>query len=271
MKNEHLVSIIMASYNSEKLIIETINSVLAQTYNNWELLITDDCSDDSTWDIIENFSITDKRILVDRNKINEGAAVSRNNSILKSKGRFIAFLDSDDIWYPKKLEIQLDYMISNNNVFSFSAFDVRNHKKKYLYTKNIPERLVSFNYLLSHNVIGCLTVVYDTSYLGKMLMPDLLRRQDYGLWLKILKKIKFSKGINKPLACYTKSEDSLSSNKFKLLKYNFFIYYKVLNFSFVYSVFLFTKFISLYIYYNFLCNTYRKVYRDNNLNQFFIE
>ena len=261
MKNEHLVSIVMPSYNSEKSIIESVNSVFAQTYNNWELLITDDYSNDSTWDILKKLSQKDKRIIPKRNKINEGAAISRNKSILRSNGRFIAFLDSDDVWYPEKLKIQIDYMISNNNVFSFSAFDVRNHKKKYLYTKNIPERPVSFNYLLSYNVIGCLTVVYDASYLGKMLMPDLLRRQDYGLWLKILKKIKFSKGINKPLACYTKSEDSLSSNKFKLFKYNFLIYYKVLNYSSLSSVLLFISFFYYYIYYNFFCDTYRKVLR----------
>lgn len=259
MKNEHLVSIVMPSYNSEKSIIESVNSVFAQTYNNWELLITDDYSDDSTWDIIKKLSQKDKRIIPKRNKINEGAAISRNKSILRSKGRFIAFLDSDDVWYPEKLQIQIDYMISNNNVFSFSAFDVRNNKKKYLYSKRIPHIPISYEKLLTYNPIGCLTVVYDSSYLGKMLMPDLLRRQDFALWLKILKRIKFSNGINTTLACYTKGENSISSNKLKLFKYNFLIYYKVLNYSLLNSVLLFVKFISFYIYHNIIFNTYRTV------------
>lgn len=220
-----LVSIITPSYNSSKYIEETIRSVQSQTFKEWEMIIVDDCSTDNTIDIVEQFILSDNRIKLFENNTNLGAAETRNLAIKKSKGRYIAFLDSDDVWLPNKLEKQLLFIEENNLSFTYSAYykiDEEGNKKGVFY----PPKEITFENLLKTCSIGCLTAIYDTNKLGKVYMPNIRKRQDYALWLIIFRKIQKTKGIvDQPLAYYRVRRGSISSNKFKAAIYH----YKVLR------------------------------------------
>lgn len=218
--NNNLVSIITACYNSEKHISDTIISVLNQTYQNWELLLVDDCSTDSTMSIINNFEKLDARIKGFKLSKNSGAAVTRNKAIKEANGRFIAFLDSDDIWLPHKLEHQIEFMLVNTYNFTHTAYEFID-KFGNISAKTIrPAAVLSYNDMLYSNKIGCLTAIYDQSQLGKIYMPLLRKRQDYGLWLKILKAGEKAYGLPEVLSQYRKTEGSISSNKINLIRWN---------------------------------------------------
>jgi glycosyltransferase involved in cell wall biosynthesis len=229
------VSIITPTYNSEKFIEETIHAIQKQTFKNWELLITDDCSNDDTVEKIEKILVKDERIKLFHLKQNSGSGIARNNSIDKAVGRFIAFCDSDDFWYENKLAEQIEYIRANDLAFTYSSYDVCNVEGEKIHTVIVPPYITYFSTLIN-NYIGCLTVVYDTHKIGKVFMPEIKKRQDWATWLYILKKIKKTKGIMKPLAVYRKRDDSLSSAKFKLIKYNFNIYNKIMNYNFLSSL-----------------------------------
>ncbi|MCI0716068.1 MAG: glycosyltransferase family 2 protein [Chlorobi bacterium] len=225
-----LVSIITATYNSEKFIEQTINSVINQTYQNWELLITDDCSKDNTLKLLDKYSKSDSRIKVFQLSKNSGAAVARNNSIKHSNGSYIAFLDSDDLWIPDKLEKQIKFMTKEDLAFSYSYYQLINENGESL--KKIIKAPDSVNYttLLRTNYIGCLTAVYNCRKMGKMYMPNIRKRQDYALWLGILKSTPHAKCLKEPLAFYRIRKHSISSNKLELLKFNWKIYREVEGF-----------------------------------------
>ena len=184
--NEQLVSIIIACYNSEKYLSETINSVLNQTYKNWELLLVDDCSTDNTISVIEPFQKKDTRIKLFRQRQNSGAAVTRNKAIKEAKGRFIAFLDSDDLWLPQKLEKQIGFMLKNGYSLTHTAYEIIENNGKATNKTIRSKPVLTYNNMLFSNKIGCLTAIYDRGKLGKVYMPQIRKRQDYGLWLKIL-------------------------------------------------------------------------------------
>lgn len=225
MKNNTLVSIITPSYNSEEFISETIEAILEQSYSNWELLITDDCSQDDTIEIIKDYQKKDDRIKLFRLEKNGGAGVARNNSIKEATGRFIAFCDSDDVWLKDKLEKQVAFMLKNNLPLTYSAYqkmDEKGNKGAIIY----PPRKTTFNDLLKTCTIGCLTAIYDTDKIGKRYMPTIRKRQDYGLWLTIFKDIKYTLGLHdEALAHYRVRSNSISSNKFKAA----YFHYKVLR------------------------------------------
>lgn len=181
-----LVSIIMPSYNTALYIKDTIQSVLNQTYTNWELIIVDDCSSDNTDEVLS--SITDPRIRIYKNEKNSGAAVSRNRALREAKGQWIAFLDSDDIWMPEKLEKQIVFMENNGYHFSYTNYeeiDVDGNKTGVSVTgpKKITE-VGMFNYCWP----GCLTVMYDASLVGLIQIEDIKKNNDYAMWLKVCKK-----------------------------------------------------------------------------------
>ena len=207
-----MVSIIIPCYNSEKTIRKTINSIINQSYNEWEALITDDCSNDNTWNIISKYAKLDKRIKIFRLKKNSGAGIARNNSIKSATGRYIAFCDSDDIWNPNKLELQLSFLKKNDLSFTCSGYEIID-ENDIVKGKFIPPKTISYDSLLKTCDIGCLTVIYDTKKIGKFLMSHIRTRQDYELWLRMFKKIKSSKTITQPLAKYRISKDSVSRNK----------------------------------------------------------
>lgn len=219
--NYKLVSIITPSYKSEKFISQTIESVLGQTYQNWELIIVDDVSPDDSNKIIEEYCEKDSRIRLIKLEKNSGPAVARNRAIEEAKGRYIAFLDADDLWKPNKLEKQIRFMEEKNCALSYSAYETMSEEgvlqNKYI---NPPLR-IAYKDLLKSNYLGCLTAIYDTQKVGKVFMPLISKRQDYGLWLKILRKTDFAYGMDESLAIYRLMSNSVSSNKFKLLKFNY--------------------------------------------------
>jgi teichuronic acid biosynthesis glycosyltransferase TuaG len=216
--NSELVSIITPSYKSAKLIAQTIESVISQTYKNWEMLIVDDVSPDNSNEIIEEYCKKYNRIKLIKLEKNGGPAVARNKAIEEAKGRYIAFLDADDLWYANKLEKQIEFMNKKNLALTYSSYDLMDEEGNDLGSFNTKSK-VTYSDLLKTNSIGCLTAIYDTKIIGKVLMPDIIKRQDYGLWLKILKKTDYAKGILEPLAKYRIMKNSVSSNKFVAAKY----------------------------------------------------
>ena len=250
---KELISIITPVFNSEKYISEFIKSIQFQTYKNWELLITDDCSTDRTCELISNYAKRDKRIKLFKHKGNYGAGVARNNSIKHSKGNFIAFCDSDDQWVPTKLEIQIAFLKQNNLSFTYSAYDLINENGRYLKTI-LPPKNLNYKMILRNNYVGCSTAVYDVKKLGKLFMPDIRKRQDWVLWIKILEVVGETIGVSESLVLYRVSRDSISSNKISLLKYNFNVYKNELNFGFFKSFYMMLIF--MYYYFKKKINNY---------------
>ncbi|WP_180065131.1 glycosyltransferase family 2 protein [Acinetobacter sp. YH16037] len=218
-----LVSIITPSYNCGNYIEKTILSVINQNYKNWELIIVDDCSSDYSVQVITRYLSQDERIKLICLEKNSGAAVARNRGIEEASGRFIAFLDSDDSWHPEKLSKQVDFMLKNDYAFTYTAYHKVNEYGEYLSKVNIPLK-TKYNELLKTCVIGCLTAMYDSHKLGKVYFPLIRKRQDFALWLKILKLTPYAYGLNEDLANYTVRSDSISANKLKAAQYNWYLY-----------------------------------------------
>lgn len=242
------VSIITPSFNCAKYIGSTIRSIQAQTYRNWELLITDDCSTDNSQDIILQYSKIDPRIKLFTLEKNLGAGAARNNSIKESKGRYIAFCDSDDCWYPEKLEKQLRFMSEKNCSMVYSSYMTCNEEGE---TTGIVvcRNKETLSSLKKDDKIGCLTVIYDTTKVGKVFMPIIRKRQDWAMKLKVLQICRLAYGIKEPLAYYRLRENSISRNKFSLIKYNIAVYHEVFGWNKLrsFSFFMFT-FIPSYLF-----------------------
>lgn len=181
-----LVSIITPSYNTARFITETINCVLAQTYANWEMIIVDDCSTDDTDAVVAGF--TDPRIRYLKNEKNSGAAVSRNRALREAKGKWIAFLDSDDLWEPTKLEKQIGFMERNGYHFSYTNYREVDDDGVSLGTVWTGPKKISKLLMYSFNYMGCLTVMYDREYVGLIQIADLKKRNDYAMWVKVAQK-----------------------------------------------------------------------------------
>ena len=212
-------------YNAAATIRETIESVLAQTYKNWEMIIVDDCSTDSSAIIVEEYCKKDERIIYYLSKENVGACAARNIALELATGRYIAFLDSDDLWTVDKLEKQYEYMQKNSVVFSYTACDVIDEFGKLTgQVRHVPEE-VEYNTLLKGNSIPCLTVMVDRDGVEYKGMPN-VHHEDYAAWLSILKSGVKAYGINEVLAHYRVCNSSLSGNKFKAMKWTWDIYRK---------------------------------------------
>lgn len=213
------VSIIMPTHNCESFVSESIQSILFQDFKSWELIIVDDDSKDFTKEKIYDFAQKDSRIRTLYNEVNQGPAVTRNKGIKAASGRYIAFLDSDDIWYPKKLSVQLEEMERTDTGLVYSDYDVfRENPNKPIRTIHCPQT-VRYKDFLRGCPIGCLTAMYDTAKVGKVYMPDLRQRQDWGLWMRILRECDKGAGIKTPLAALRVHSDSLTADKFKATKY----------------------------------------------------
>ena len=231
-----LVSIITPSYNSEKYIKETINSVQNQTYQNWEMIITDDGSVDNSVSVIEEMKKNDSRIKLHK-MANSGPAFARNNSIKNAKGQYLAFLDSDDLWFPEFLSTSISF-VKDSDGFVFSSYKRCNEiTLEEEYTDFIVPAKVTYHDILKTNSISCLTAFIDIKKLGKNLMPEVMYRQDMGLWLSYLKKIKHAKGIKETLAIYRIRKESHSRNKKKLLKPQWYFYRNVEKLSLMASIY----------------------------------
>lgn len=219
-----LVSIITPTFNSEKFIAQTIKSIQNQTYINWEIIIVDDCSWDKTVSIIADFARLDSRIQLFQLEKNSGTGIARNYGLTKAKGSYIAFLDSDDLWKPVKLEKQINFLLKNKLPFTFSFYECIDEAGKSL-NKRIESPInLSYRQLFFCNYVGNLTGIYDVNYFGKITISSIRKRQDWMLWLTILKKIKTAQAIPESLAYYRIRENSISASKFDLLKHNFAVY-----------------------------------------------
>ena len=213
---EDLVSIVVPVYNCEKFIRQTINTVKKQTYNNWELLLVNDCSTDRSKEIIIKELKDDDRIKLLELEKNSGAAIARNKGIENARGKYIAFLDSDDIWLPEKLKEQIKFINKPDIAIVFSNYEKINEAGKRAAREIIAPPLVDYYQLLKGNCIGCLTVLYDTDKVGKMYFKN-VRHEDCVLWLSILKKGYKAQNTNTVTALYRVGSHSISSNKVKLL------------------------------------------------------
>lgn len=230
MKDYGLVSIITPSYNSSEFIADTIEGIRRQTYPHWELLITDDCSTDNSLEIIQEYARKDARIKWQQLEVNSGAGVCRNKSIEAAKGRYIAFCDSDDVWMPQKLEMQLRFMEQKDCALVYSSYMTMDEQKKVTGVVVCMNR-IDYASMKRDDGIGCLTAMYDTAKVGKMYMSSIRKRQDWGLWLEILAKCKVAYGVKEPLAYYRIRTGSISNKKLSLVKHNINVYRTILKFS----------------------------------------
>lgn len=238
-----LVSIITPTYNAEKFIRATIESVQNQTYQNWEMILVDDASTDETVKIISDFVEKDSRIKLFKLEKNSGNGFARNIALEKAVGKYIAYLDADDLWFPNKLEKQIQFLKENNLHFTFSFYDCIDEEGNSLNRRVEAPVNLTYDELFFCNYVGNLTAIYDVDCFGKIVIEATLKRQDWRLWLTILKQIQVTKPVPEPLAFYRIRKDSISSSKFKLIKHNFGVYREFHGFNFVFSVLLMVRFL----------------------------
>lgn len=210
-----MISVVMPAYNAEKTIREAIDSILTQSYRDLELIVVNDCSQDGTKGIIEEYAEADERVRLINNEVNSGVSVSRNKAVAAAKGEYIAFLDSDDMWKQGKLEKQLRVMEDNNAVLSYtsSAF-IDQDGNPYNYIMEAEEK-TTLDTLLRKNLISCSSAMVRASVMKKIKMPGDRMHEDYYVWLKILKKYKYAYGVKEPLLVYRLSANSKSSSRIK--------------------------------------------------------
>lgn len=213
-----LVSIIIPVYNAERFLERTLNSVLAQTYKEFEVILVDDRSTDKSAQIIAKYAALHPEIKYHLQEKNMGAAVARNTALEMAKGRFVAFLDSDDEWYPEKLESQLKLLKEKNMFFAYTAIEMIDESDNITKGKREVKEEVDYKFLLRNTMIATSSVLIDRNRFGDFRMP--LRRggQDYATWLQLLRTGEKACGINKVLVKYRQTNNSLSSNKFKSIK-----------------------------------------------------
>lgn len=211
----------MPAYNSEKYIKDSIESVISQTYPFWELLIIDDCSTDNTIEVIHRFK--DKRIKLLTNKNNSGAAISRNFGLREAKGEWIAFLDSDDIWLPTKLDEQLNFMILNNYSFTFTDYRICLDGEWEDVIHTGPNK-ATFKRIKKYCYFSTITVIYNAKNVGLIQIGDIKKNNDYAMWLKALKTVDAYR-FPKCLSFYIKHGNSISSgSKLKLIKWHYILF-----------------------------------------------
>lgn len=237
------ISIITPSYNSVSFIRETIESVLNQTYKNWEMIIVDDCSTDNSVEIISEYAKKDKRIKLFVNSSNSGAAVSRNKALENTTGRFIAFLDSDDVWKPKKIQEQVDFMITNELPISFTSYSLIDEKGEAIEKVVNTVKEIDYKGYLKNTIIGMSTSMIDTNFVKPFKFKNIRTRQDTYLWISLLKRGHKAYGMNKILVNYRVRKDSISANKVKAAKRVWYLYYDLEKLGLLKSVYYFSFYV----------------------------
>lgn len=219
-KNTDLVSIIVPVYNAEKFLEDTINGILNQTYQNWELIFVDDCSKDNSAKLIKSFIKKDKRIKYIKMDKNGGPALARNKGIDEAKGKFLCFQDADDLWDKDKLEKQVSFMKEKNCAFSFTSYEFADSNALPTGKKVVAKEKVTYRYALKNNIISTITVMFNLELIDKELikMPDLIYVEDTATWWKILRNGYVAYGMPNVFSYYRRSENSQSSNKVRTLK-----------------------------------------------------
>lgn len=234
-----LVSVIMPTYNCGKYILQSLDSVIAQTITDWEVQIVDDCSTDNTSEILcpylEKYPNIHYYIL----KKNSGPAVARTEGIRRATGKYIAFLDSDDLWEPTKLEKQIAFMEKNEIYFSCTGYRQIDVNGEDLHIAMVPPKKIDYKKCIRlSNPIGNLTVIYNQEVLGKFEVPQIKKRNDFALWLQILKKIKYCYGMDEILGKYRLGRaDSVSHNKLAQAKFHWQLYHQIEKHSVIRSCF----------------------------------
>lgn len=232
-----LVSIIMPAYNSGRFIEQSIRSVLSQTYTDWELLIVDDCSTDNTTSIVLSFK--DKRIHYQRNTNNMGAALTRNEALKIAKGKYIAFLDSDDIWDAEKLERQIAYMQQTGYAFTFTNYRIINEDGSSQGKELQMPSSMTYHQYLRNTAIGCLTVIIDKEQTGDFRMPNIKSSHDFALWLQIMKRGFNAYSMPQCLASYRIVTTSNTAKKWKAAQDVWRVYREIENINLIYATFCF--------------------------------
>lgn len=238
-----LVSIITPCYNSSKFIEECIESVLSQSYLEWEMIIVDDCSLDNSRELITQFAKEDSRINPIFLDVNIGAAEARNIAINKSKGKYIAFLDSDDLWKNNKLEKQLSFMNEKNIAFSFTSYQSISEDGMDKYSIIKAKNQIDYHSYLKNTIIGCLTVIIDKEKTGEFQMPNIRSSHDMALWLLIMKRGFSAYGLKENLAYYRIVSTSNTSKKWKAAMEVWDVYRKVEKLNVVYSFICFVGYV----------------------------
>lgn len=232
---DELVSIIMPSYNTGKYIKETINSVINQTYTNWELLIVDDCSTDNTDEVISGFK--DERIKYSKNEKNSGAAISRNKALREARGKWIAFLDSDDLWEKEKLEKQIKFMKDNSYDFTYTDYRIKLNGKWLPYINTGPN-IITKRKLYNYCYFSTITVMYNVEKIGLIQIADIKKNNDYAMWFQVIEKA-ICYRLPECLSYYIKHDDSISGgSKIKLIKHHYIMFRKALKKGKIISFFL---------------------------------
>ncbi|MFG7945708.1 glycosyltransferase family 2 protein [Streptomyces cacaoi] len=229
-----LVSVVMPVFNSATTLGAAVRSVLTQTHSDLELLITDDQSTDGSMDLLREFAREDERVLPESAPERGGAGRARNRAIERARGDYIAFLDSDDMWLPEKTERQLAFAAEGNAPLTFTSYFKMSADHAAESTDFAPngrviraKEHVTYRQMLVRDHIGALTAMYDRTVLGTRLMPEMRKRQDYALWLSIMRDGFDARGLVEPLAVYRAHQaGSLSSNKLSLVQYNWELYRK---------------------------------------------
>lgn len=252
MRNYELVSIITPSYNCAKFVEETIQSILSQTYSNWELLFQDDCSTDNTKEIVTKYAEKDSRIKYECNAKNSGAAITRNNALRRAKGKWIAFLDSDDIWLPGKLEKQIKFMQDNNYHFSYTGYCEINELSKEIGKLISGPKHITKVGMFCFCWLGCLTVMYDREHIGLIQIADIKKNNDYAMWLKVCKKAD-AYLLDEPLAKYRRGRiGSISTHGYiTLIKWHYKLFRESEQLGVVASAFI--------TFVNLVCGVFKKI------------
>lgn len=247
----------MPNYNGETYIAKAIDSVVSQHFKDWELLVCDDNSSDESIKIIKHHSKNDNRIKLLKNNNKKGPAGARNTGIEAAKGQYIAFLDSDDLWYPQKLEKQISFMQTENLSMSYCWYDQIDKNGRIINDITPKETYKTYKKLLKIPAIGHLTAIYDTSTIGKIYMPDIQQSEDLALWLSVLKKCGRGACLHEKLAAYRLTPNSLSSNKFESAKGVWNVLRKIEKLSIIKALYNF----SFYACYGIICKGRDILYR----------
>lgn len=221
-----LVSIIMPAYNCSEWIGKSIDSIIAQTYINWELIVVDDCSSDGTLSVIQKYAQADERIRWYKLEKNSGAAAARNKAVDNSRGVYLAFLDSDDLWKPEKLQKQIRFMADNDYDFTCTDYGKIDENDEIKDVTVHCEKKYDYNLLLKR-CPGNSTIIYNCEKLGKFHAANLKRRNDFVMWLSVIKTAKYVYGLNEVLGYHRLREGSISFKKTDLLKYQWIVYRKI--------------------------------------------
>lgn len=235
--NEDLVSIVMPAYNCSDFLGITLDSIIDQTYKNWEVIVVDDCSTDNTAEVVKEYMKKDERVKYHKLDKNSGAAVARNTAVELARGKYMAFLDSDDVWFPEKLSKQISFMEENNYLFTCTSYTKIDEEGKYLNRTIGVRKQSKYDDILKKNP-GNSTVIYNAEVIGKVTIPNIRKRNDYVMWLSVVKKAEMLYGMEEPLASHRIRNGSLSKKKANLVGYHWKVYREIEKLSLLKSSYL---------------------------------